>query len=208
MNDAEVDKMPPPGTIIKVPYHVRHIFARGESLRSVTRSYYGKKRSTRWVRAYNLTKKKRFKWLDVLIFPLMDIELTEEERARLEKERGGRRLTPEDLDEQEKSRLALVEIRRAYAGGRYVQTVALAQRLLGRGRLTVPQRIGLNTFIGNAYVALDQPDLAREAFTEALRLQPAMELSPITTSPKILAVFREARKALADGKKEVEASGE
>ncbi|MCP4674288.1 MAG: hypothetical protein GY854_01975 [Deltaproteobacteria bacterium] len=194
INDSEKNKMPPLGTIIKIPYHLRHILATEESLKSVTRLYYRKTRTTRWLRQYNLTRKKRFARGDVLIIPLVDLELTEEEKARLEKKETTR-YTGEDISGQKKAVKEIVEVKKAYENGLYVEMVAMAGRLVGRGKLTVPQQIGVHNYLGYAYVALGEKKLAIQAFITALKLQPTMELSSITTSPKILDVFNEARKA-------------
>ncbi len=194
MNDFEKNKMPPPGTIIKIPYHLRHILATEESLKSVTRMYYRKTRSTRWLKQYNLTRKKRFARGDVLIIPLIDLKLTDEENARLEKNET-ERYSDEDMGSQKEAIKEIVDVKKAYEDGQYVEIVAMAGRLIGRGKLTVPQQIGIHNYLGYAYVALGEKKLATEAFVTALKLQPAMELSPITTSPKILDIFNEAKKA-------------
>ncbi len=201
MNGYGKDKAPPAGAIVKVPYHLRHIFAADETLKSVTRLYYGKKKSLRWLPQYNLTRKKRFKRGDVLIVPLLDLALTEEAEQRIGAERATR-YSDKDVTNQEKAIEEIAQIKKAYDDGRYIETVALAQRLIGRGSLTVPQQIGVYNYSGYAYVALGEDKLATKAFVKALELQPAMELSPITTSPKVLKVFRAARKAaLATSKK-------
>ena len=77
-----------------------------------------------------------------------------------------------------------------------MEIVASASRLIGRGQLTVPQEIGVYNYLAFAYVALGEKALAVEAFKRTLTLQPEMELSTITNSPKILAVFNEAKKAV------------
>jgi tetratricopeptide (TPR) repeat protein len=44
-----------------------------------------------------------------------------------------------------------------------------------------------------AYVALDREDAARECFRRALAAEPALDLDPATTPPKVLRVFRTVR---------------
>ncbi len=44
-----------------------------------------------------------------------------------------------------------------------------------------------------AYVALDREDAARECFRRALAAEPALDLDPATTAPKVLRVFRAVR---------------
>ena len=76
----------------------------------------------------------------------------------------------------------------------------LAERLLGAGKLTVPQQIGVYKYLASAYVAFGEREAAVAVFRQALAKQPEMELSPITTSPKILEAFREAQRQ-AEGAK-------
>src|SRR5262245_8601230 len=44
-----------------------------------------------------------------------------------------------------------------------------------------------------AHVALDQEEAARECFRRALAAEPALDLDPATTAPKVLRVFRAVR---------------
>lgn len=192
MNGYDEEKMPSKETLIKVPYHLRHIFAPDETLKSVSRLYFGKKGSTQWLKQYNLTKKTRFKRGDVVIVPLVDLDFTKEERERVDSERAGL-FSGADANRQEQAMRGIAEIKETYERGRYIEVVAIGQRLLGQGGLSLPQKIGVYNYLGFAYVALDRKSLARESFTEALKLQPGMELSPITTSPKILEVFLDAK---------------
>jgi len=48
--------------------------------------------------------------------------------------------------------------------------------------------------LGVAYVALDQPETARSRFKEALIRDRKLKLSPAEYSPKVLAIFEEARR--------------
>jgi tetratricopeptide (TPR) repeat protein len=192
MNGYDKDKFPAKGTIIKVPYHLRHIFAVGESIRSVVRLYYGKTRTISWLKQYNVTRKKKFTRGDVVIVPLIELGFTEQEQQRIQTIRS-ERYSEKDIEAQDAAREAIVELRKAFEHGQYIRMVAIAYRLIGRGKLTVPQQIGVYKYLGFAYIALGKEKSAIEAFTKAIVLQPAMELSTITTSPKILKVFHEAK---------------
>jgi tetratricopeptide (TPR) repeat protein len=192
MNNYDKNKFPPKGTIIRIPYHLRHIFAVGETMKSVIRLYYGKTRTISWLRQYNLTRKTKFSRGDVVIVPLIKLGFTEQEQKRIQAIRS-ERYSEKDMKAQDEAREAIAELRRAFDQGQYIQMVATAHHLIGRGKLTVPQQIGVHKYLGFAYVALGQKQLAIEAFTKAIVLQPAMELSTITTSPKILKVFHEAK---------------
>jgi len=192
LNGSDPAEALPEGRIVKVPYQLLHILAPDETLKSVVRLYLGRKHSQRWLKEYNLTQKKKFGRGDALLVPLIDVEFTDEQRRRIDEERGAR-YKVEDQRTQIDAVAQIAVLREGFATGRYVEMVAVGQRLLHAGTLTVPQQIGVHKYLAFAYVALGQRELAQAAFGEALRLQPGMELSPITTSPKILAAFQEAR---------------
>ena len=194
LNGFKHDEMPPGEALIKIPYHLRHIFAPDESLRNVTRLYLGEEGSTAWLRKYNLTRKTKFKRGDVVIVPLTRLDFVPEERDRVARERDSL-YSGRDAELRELALKGIVKIKEAYDQGNYVEAASIGQRLLGQGGLSLPQKIGVFNYLGFAYVALDRKDMAKESFIEAVKLQPGMELSPITTSPKILEVFLEAKEA-------------
>lgn len=194
MNEMSADRMPPVGAIIRIPYHLRHIFAKDESLRTVVKLYYQNKRSIEWLRNYNNPQKKKYGRGEVIIVPLLDIGFSAEEQRNIDAYRMNR-FTKKDLIHQKEARNAIAELKSDYEKGRYVEMVTTASKLLGYGKLTVPQEIGIYNFLAYAYVALDEKALAISAFREALARQPEMELSSITTSPKILEAFNDAKKS-------------
>ncbi|MFO8072910.1 MAG: LysM domain-containing protein [Polyangia bacterium] len=192
LNDAGIEDSLARGEIVTVPYQLLYILAPEESPRGVARMFLGKSRGGKWLEKYNLGRKKKYGRGDALLIPIIDLELTDEARERIDEARG-REPRASEREAQRRAVERVAEMREAFAAGRYVEIVAIAQNLLGGGALTVPQRIGVYKYLAFAYVALGQRELAVEAFASALELQPAMELSPITTSPKIIEVFRRAR---------------
>jgi tetratricopeptide (TPR) repeat protein len=194
LNGSEEDRPLSQGKIVEIPYHLRHIFALGETLKSVARLYYGRERGQSWLRRYNLTRRRRFPRGSVVIVPLYDLELTAEEQARRAVERGASsEPSKDDAKAQRQALDGLAHLKYALEAGKYVELIGIAQRLLGSTPLTAPQEIGVHTYLAHGYVALGERTLAVSAFMRALELQPGMELSPITTSPKVLAAFEEAR---------------
>lgn len=192
LNKQDPSVPPTEGLIIKIPYHIRHIFAADESLKSITRQYYGKDQSPTWLRRYNFTRKWKFPRGSVLIVPLFDLALTSAEQERLADEQKNL-YSEADAQAQKKAVQGILLLKELFERGRYVEMVAVGGRLAGGGGLTVPQQIGVHRYMAYAYVALDENALAVEEFLAALELQPEMELSPITTSPKILSAYRQAR---------------
>ena len=196
LNGFKEDQAPPAGTIIRIPFHLRHIFATDETVKSVAELYYKDTKSADWLIRYNTDSKKKYGRGDVIIVPLWDLAFTEEEQARVDAFRDAR-YTRLDEQHQEAAREVIASLKSDFDTGRYVEMVAKASGLLGYGHLTVPQEIGVQNYLAYAYVALDAPELAKEAFKQALALQPDMELSAITSSPKILKVFKKAKRESA-----------
>ena len=199
MNGFKESQMPPVGTVIKIPFHLRHIFAANETVKSIIGMYYKKKVSVDWLLRYNSPSKKKYGRGEVIIVPLLDIDFTEAEQERVDTfrvKRSGRL----DAERQEAARAVIASLKDDYESGKYVEMAAKASRLLGYGRLTVPQEIGIYNYLAYAYVALDATDLAAASFKQALALQPDMELSPITASPKILKVFKKAKREMESPK--------
>lgn len=196
---AEMNGMDPgqslaEGSIVKIPYHLRHIFASGESIQSVAKLYYGDEPGPNFLRNYNFSgRKRRFSRGDVLIVPLVDLEFTREEHERISNERR-RQYSSADAEQQQQAVGTIAKLKEASDSGQYVKIVALASALLARAEsLTVPQQIGVHKYLAIAYVALGDRPSAVTHLAEALKLQPEMELSPLTTSPKILELLKEIR---------------
>jgi hypothetical protein len=55
-------------------------------------------------------------------------------------------------------------------------------------------RLRFHLMLGYVYVAREQPEIALKEFTAVLEANPAYDLDPVQTSPKILDVFRETRR--------------
>ncbi len=88
---------------------------------------------------------------------------------------------------------ALRAVDSLYAAGSYSRAELEARRLLENDLLSDSVRIAAEQWVAFALVAQERPALAKEHFITILQRQPAHELDPILTSPKILAVFNDAR---------------
>ncbi len=195
LNDQTAEANPTPGKIVKIPYQLLYIFAPDETLKSVTRLFMGKDYPPEWLRDYNLRKKKKFGRGDAILIPLIDVEFTAAAKKRIET-LSSAKVSEEDKDAQIEAAAQIAKLREAYDRGRYLEIVSLGQALIGGTQLTNPQRVGVYKYLAFAYVAFDETGLARQAFENALELQPSMELSPITVSPKIMTVFQEVQTRL------------
>jgi tetratricopeptide (TPR) repeat protein len=82
----------------------------------------------------------------------------------------------------------------AYEDGNYDGAELAALRGLREAtNLDELGRLKFHLLLGFVYVARDQKQNALQEFTTVLKANPAYDLDPVQTSPKILEVFREAR---------------
>lgn len=201
LNNTEEQTALSPGQIVKIPYQLLYILAPNETLKDIVKNYIGDKYSTDWLKAYNQKQGKKFDRGDPLLLPLMDVEILKKEKERIKAlSEEADKLSKEDQKLQLAAIEQIADLRKAFDQGHYLRIVALGQRLLGMQHLSEPQKIGVYKYLGFAYVAFNENQLAIEAFQQALILQPGMVLSPITTSPKIVDVFDQARKSLKKNK--------
>jgi tetratricopeptide (TPR) repeat protein len=90
---------------------------------------------------------------------------------------------------------AVAEIDALLRAARFEEAAARSDALreeLGSGEALL-LRAQLEVAAGTAYVALEREDAARECFRRALSAEPALDLDPAATSPKVLRVFRSVR---------------
>ncbi|MBN2802522.1 MAG: hypothetical protein JXR91_05475 [Deltaproteobacteria bacterium] len=195
LNGSSVDIAPPSGKIVKIPYQLLYIFAPDETLKSVAKMFLGKKYDAQWLKNYNLKIRKKYGRGDAILIPLIDVEYTDDAKKKILKLNE----TPISLDDKKKQIEAakqITNLRVDYDNGEYLKIISEGQKLLSSFQLTNPQKIGIYKYLGFSYVAFDKNSMAKAMFINALKLQPSMELSPITVSPKILQVFMEAENSL------------
>ncbi len=80
-----------------------------------------------------------------------------------------------------------------YTAGSYSQAELEARRFLENDLLSDSLRVAAEQWVAFSLVAQEKSALAKEHFLAILRLRPSHELDPVLTSPKILAVFNDAR---------------
>ena len=100
---------------------------------------------------------------------------------------GGAALAQGSVD----STLRLVES--LYTAGSYAQAELEGRRLLENDLLGDSVWTAAEQWVAFSLVAQEKPALAREHFLAILHRHPSHELDPVLTSPKILAVFNDAR---------------
>ena len=84
-----------------------------------------------------------------------------------------------------------------YSRGEYLLVIDFIETTLSDTLgLGAEERILLLRLLGSSYVAVGNTESAKKQFKNMLELEPDSELDPILVSPKIVAVFQEARREL------------
>lgn len=193
-NGRSVRQSPETGAEIVVPIVLTHHPDRRDTLAGIAKRYYGAARNgPRLLRDFNDLRMGRPPEGQPVLVPYPDLRLTPAGVEALARASAGR---TDGTHARVQSEIAtsLANLETLFDEGRYHELVTAVSRLLGRGAATGNQLVTLNRLLAYAYVALDEEALALASFREALRHQPDLELNPITTSPKILRVFRRAQR--------------
>lgn len=187
---------PPEGAEVLVPYPLRYVTGKDETMRHIAQTFYDdSKASLRMLTRMNGTRPAKLPRGILILVPMADLVLSDDGRRRVEETLGHPVEGGEVKVQQERAEKELPLLIVHGRKGEFAEAVALGNRLLGTGNLTGTQLVTIQRELGLGYVALGRPDLAQHAFEQVLELQPEIELSAITTSPKVLAVFQAAKAA-------------
>lgn len=205
--DANLDaagNQPPEGAELLVPYPLRHVARQGDTVRRVAQLYYDDQGEAQTLFRFNSVRRQRLPRGRIVLVPLADLLLSEEGRAVVEAATGQTVPEGDVRDLQGRINEELPLLREHVRRGRYAEAVALGNRLVGAGDLTSIQTVSIYRELAVAYVALDRNDLAVQAFAEALRRNPDLELDTRRTSPTVLRAAAQAREELANRAEEEE----
>lgn len=195
-NPAIEGNQPADGAELLIPYPLRHVADQRATLQRVAQQYFDDARASQMLRRFNGLRATRLTRGQVILVPLTDLVLSEEGRRIISEAMPAE--TPHDSsgdvrELQERITLALPELHEAVHRGRYTEAIAMGNRLLGAGELTGNQIVTIERALAVAYVAVERPDLAIDAFDRALTRQPDLELDSHRTSPTVRAAFDAAR---------------
>ena len=90
-------------------------------------------------------------------------------------------------------RSALTEVESLYNNGQYISAELIARQFLEEPSVSDSARIAANKWIAFSLIAQGKSAPARERFVNVLRVDENFELDPVLTSPKIMAVFNDAK---------------
>jgi LysM repeat protein len=198
-NSGSPNRTPEVGQQLLVPYPLRYVSSAHDPVRQAARDFFdGSTKAIALIRRFNAIKTARSVRGEVLLLPLSNLVLSEQGRHHAAAQGKDLGKAGQARDKQVAAQEALPTLRQHVLEGRYVEAVALANQLLGRGELTGNQLVTIQRELGTALIALDRDDLAFEAFKSLLEQQPDVELGLGDTSPRVLKVLDRARRALGD----------
>lgn len=191
-NDAKSWVPPEDGADVVVPYNLRYIVDDRQTVPQVAAKFFADKDRAWTLDKYNNVQGRILLRGDVLLVPLTDLPLTDEGKAAARAAEGAARSETGGIAREAQKKAAsempalLAEVR----GGRYLEAVVRANRLMSSGELTRVQVAELNRVLTEGYVALEATGLAASACQKWRAAEPSATLDPIATSPKILAVCK------------------
>lgn len=197
-NDGAKRPLPDPGAELIIPYPLRHVAEQGQNVRAVAKIYFDEPRGLRHLRRFNSIRSNRLQRGQILLIPLSNLRLSEQGRRIAEAQRALPEARGDVRAKQDATNKRLPELRDLVRKGEYTAAIGLANFLLGEGDLTGNQIVTIQRELGTTLVALAKPDMAQAAFTAALLQQPDMELDMARTSPKVLAIFERAQRAIPE----------
>jgi hypothetical protein len=193
------------GVELKVPFHLTHLASAPESLATLALAFYGDAGQGKLLAAYNFRQapvlargeslvvpvphvRVRAMWLASTRSPARAPHKAEAPSSPSSSEAQARE---EELAHRVGERLRQAE--RAWQEGSYEDVVDLLSRLLADEDPSEAQLVAIHRLLGFAYVALGHQEPAKNEFRPVLERDPQAALDDATVSPKIRAVFEQAR---------------
>lgn len=187
-NKAKSWIAPTEGQEIVIPYNLRYVATATDSILTIAYKFLGDRDKAWMLDRYNHLKNQPLRRGEVVLVPLVDLELTAD--GKREASASGALVRSEGAgyarDAQRKADLEIPQLAADVYNGRYVDAVVRGNRLLGTGALSRPQLAVIHQKLVEAYVALDAQGLAETSCLAWRQADPALVLDPVELSPKIV----------------------
>jgi hypothetical protein len=196
-NDSQPWLFPEVGSEIVIPYNLRVVARGDDTIVGLAYRYLGDRKAAWMLDQYNERKGKAVTGGDVVLLPLVDIQLTESGRlaaaAAANRIRFEARGTAREA--QQFAATTLPKLTQLTRHGQYVEALRLGLELLTIESLSPKQEAHVQRVLLECYAALGAEGRAAEACGKWLALEPKTKLDPNKYSPKLLAACQAAKAA-------------
>ena len=187
---------PDAGAEVIVPYNLRLIAGRKDTLMGLTYKYLGDKKQAWVLDRYNALRGRKLRRGDVVLIPLTDLPLTPrgQAEARASAEAAGAEASGQVREVQAKVNAELPALLTDVRGGRYVDAIERGNRLLSAGELTRQQTATIHRHLLTAYAALGAIGLATSSCDRWRASDRSARLDPVLMSPKLIDACQRGRR--------------
>lgn len=187
-NDSQPWLFPEYGAEVIVPYNLRVVAQGDESIVGLAYRYLGDRKAAWMLDQYNDRGGKRLVRGEVVLVPLVDLELTElgKRAAALSVSMTEMEARGSARDNQVYAQQQLPQLQQLVRRGQYVEAVRAGVELSAIDALTQRQLANVHRNLLEAYVALDALGRATQSCRQWLDNDPKARLDPIQLSPKIM----------------------
>jgi hypothetical protein len=177
------------GQEIRIPYVLTHLAAAGDTTAQIARRYLGDANLAWILESYNHRKDAPLVRGEVVLVPLLGLQLTQEGRKEAAESLDRTRTETAGalLEVQKKIEAELPLLHGEARSGKWVEAIGRGNRLLGSGQPTRAQLASIHRVLVEAYVALDAISAAQAACAAWRANDPGVKLDPVYVSPKIRA---------------------
>jgi LysM repeat protein len=185
---------PEDGSELLVPYNLRYIVQKEETIPSVASKFSADNQFAWMLDRYNQVGGHTVRRGDVVLVPLTDLPLTDAGKSEAAQADAAVRSEGAGAA-REAQRKAAAEIPALFGevrGGHYLDAVVRGTRLLTLGELTRVQQAEIQRALTESFAALDATGLAAAACQAWKGADPQAVFDPVVMSPKILAACKPA----------------
>jgi hypothetical protein len=182
------------GTKLIVPYRMAYTAKPGDTFNELSERFFGTKKFAKLIAIYNFTNTDRPTQSSQIEIPISHLQILPRRLESLVNTRLLGITGPREEDRQ-----ALQEANAMLRRGEYWGVPLRLIRQLSRDQISDRHVAEVFKLLATAYVAVDRHDLAVSAFQEALLRLPTLSLDPVTTSPKVMRAFVDAKTRMQRG---------
>lgn len=183
------------GTKLIVPYRMAYTAKPGDTFDELSQRFFGTKKFAKLIALYNFTNNTdRPTQSSQIEIPISHLQILSRRLESLVNTRLLGITGPREEDRQ-----ALQEANAMLRRGEFWNVPLRLVRQLSRDQISDRHVADVFKLLATAYVAVDRHDLAVSAFQEALLRLPTLSLDPVTTSPKVMRAFVDAKTRMQRG---------